>query len=599
MRKLLALTLSLLLVFSVIPMAIVSAEDEYKTMYDWEDGSLTGSSVVTVNNNKVSRKVITATTNTNIKNPIATSLVNTSTKAVLVNGGYSPNTMVNKSYVAFKMNDDFKQNGTSLRIAYRVGRSGGSNMAFSGVKVGGVAYFKQESNNYSYFWYNPVGKTYKTPDGSLSITITEENLKSIEAFLVANTTGYEPECSIVDDIQYTIDESSAAYKVSIDGEEVAEVAKGESYIVPTPREHTCYVDSKDNYYYGGEVVVMNANLVLTTKVETTKVVYTMDEGSRMVGASTANIGYGKEGAEYLDVDGDMKLALKVKNDQRSVFQLPGKWSNKPYYKPVKITFEVSKNVDVSVAFKNMAFSSALGSNNATAGDVYTIFNSTTYVPNTFAINVTEDMYDYKYITGQHYAAASWSESAPVYTYIDNVTVTYEYDFDYVAPEIAGETTDVITTDDKASIRLGEVNGIRFYTTIDTAALAELVGDKKYEVGTLIAPKDIAGDYLTIEDDHIKVVYDMTNGLWKGNQVVGSIVNIRETDADGKGTGNLARDFVARAYVLVDGVYYYSATQSVRNIAGIADAYINTSGSGYDNLAADTKALVDAWAKAND
>ena len=84
---------------------------------------------------------------------------------------------------------------------------------------------------------------------------------------------------------------------------------------------------------------------------------------------------------------------------------------------------------------------------------------------------------------------------------------------------------------------------------------------------------------------------MSNDLWANDEIVGSLVNIKEK--------NWGRDFVARAYILVDGVYYYSDVQCVRNIAGIADAYISDANSGYEELDVDTKALVEAWAKAND
>ena len=167
-------------------------------------------------------------------------------------------------------------------------------------------------------------------------------------------------------------------------------------------------------------------------------------------------------------------------------------------------------------------------------------------------------------------------------------------------EYDGKITSALSTNSTASIRLGKVNGMRFYTAVDEEALLELIGDKEYEIGTIIAPKDKIGEYLTIEDTVAKVVYDYAKfGLYQGQFVVGSIVNLQTSNKYNTQTGNLARDFVARAYVLVDGVYYYSESTCVRNIAQIADAYINASGSGYDSLDADIKQLVDKWAKAND
>ena len=147
--------------------------------------------------------------------------------------------------------------------------------------------------------------------------------------------------------------------------------------------------------------------------------------------------------------------------------------------------------------------------------------------------------------------------------------------------------------------------MRFYTSVDETALAALVGDKEYEIGTIIAPKDKIGEQLTVEDDVAKVVYDHTKyNLWNNSGTgfvgfVGSIANLQSSNKYNAQTGNLARDFVARGYVLVDGVYYYSETTATRNIASIADEYIRDDKGGYDSLDANIKEIVDRWAKAND
>ena len=215
--------------------------------------------------------------------------------------------------------------------------------------------------------------------------------------------------------------------IKIDGEVVAEVEAGSTYTIPTPAVGYYYV-ANDTEYFGGEEIVIEKTIDLTTKVKETKVVYTMDEGKQMASASTANIGNGKEVAEYLDVNGDMKLALKVKGDQRGCFKLPEGWAKIPYYRAVKITFDSGKNIDGTVSYKNIAFSSKLGDANAATGNVYEVATSMVYTPNTISIPVDDSMYDYNYISGQYYASASWSESAPVYNYIDNVTIHYVYDF---------------------------------------------------------------------------------------------------------------------------------------------------------------------------
>ena len=172
-------------------------------------------------------------------------------------------------------------------------------------------------------------------------------------------------------------------------------------------------------------------------------------------------------------------------------------------------------------------------------------------------------------------------------------------------ETDGQITSALSTMSGASIRLGDVNGMRFYTSVDETALAALVGDKEYEIGTIIAPKDKIGEHLTVEDSVAKVVYDHTKyNLWNNSGTgfvgfVGSIVNLHSSNKHNAQTGNLARDFVARGYVLVDGVYYYSETTATRNIASIADEYIADNNSDYELLDADIKALVEKWAKAND
>ncbi|MBQ4155977.1 MAG: hypothetical protein IJD90_04145, partial [Clostridia bacterium] len=186
-------------------------------------------------------------------------------------------------------------------------------------------------------------------------------------------------------------------------------------------------------------------------------------------------------------------------------------------------------------------------------------------------------------------------ASPSTTHIDSFTFVKVGDI-----ETDGEITSALTTQSTAAIRLGEVNGMRFYTAVDETELLELVGEKEYEIGTIIAPKDKVGEYLTMEDNVAKVVYDYAKfGLYDGKYVVGSIVNLKSSNSYNAQTGNLARDFIARAYVLVDGVYYYSESTCVRNIAQIADAYIADANSGYDTLEAEIKELVDLWAKAND
>lgn len=165
-------------------------------------------------------------------------------------------------------------------------------------------------------------------------------------------------------------------------------------------------------------------------------------------------------------------------------------------------------------------------------------------------------------------------------FVDNV---------YYETEVADKapTTDAVSTLDEASIRLNSPNGIRFYTTVDEAKLAELVGENTYEIGTLIAPADIVTNELTHKigkDNYLEVKYEARDE--EGNidyytdntgfsGIVGSIVNIRETGDESDTNGNIDRAFVGRAYVKVGDTYYYSATTSNRSLAQVAYAYKNS------------------------
>ncbi|MGN0172960.1 MAG: hypothetical protein ACI39F_00825 [Acutalibacteraceae bacterium] len=158
----------------------------------------------------------------------------------------------------------------------------------------------------------------------------------------------------------------------------------------------------------------------------------------------------------------------------------------------------------------------------------------------------------------------------------------------------GEITDAISTKSTASIRLGAtVNGIRFYTTVDETKLKELIGDSTdYEYGTLIGPKDKINGVLTFEDVDANNAVDVqflnkdafyTEGSgddsFKG--IVGSLVGIKEEKTSFSDYGNVPRDFVARGYVRVGDTYYYSSTTATRSLGYIASQYI-ADGNSNDN-----------------
>lgn len=186
---------------------------------------------------------------------------------------------------------------------------------------------------------------------------------------------------------------------------------------------------------------------------------------------------------------------------------------------------------------------------------------------------------------------AYTDGTNYYAAGDTVTITEETAFTTVS-------YGALTMDEGASIRLGAVNGMRFYTPINAAKIAELKGmGATVELGTLIAPKDLVGEGLTFdlpEANYANVPYLATT-YFKDAYVVGSIVGIKST--------NTTREFVGRGYIKVTlgGV---SATiyadyagsdiaNNARSIAAIAKAYQGSEE--YATKDADLKAIVDAWA----
>ncbi len=415
------------------------------------------------------------------------------------------------------------------------------------------------------------GKTYVVPASAEGYHYTDGTNDYYEGDEIVVNANVDL-VSVINTYVVTIGESADAYD------------HGETFEVPVPDTGYQWTDGEVRYN-GGEIITVTSEITLTKVIELTTFTYTMDEGSRIVGGYTSAVTAAT--GEFEEIDGDWVLSLPSKADQTATFILPEDWYVKPNYKAVKIEYSISRSANSADYVQRVSFADDSSNTN-----YISIAEGYQTIKTKYSVDVNEDVYGYRYFNTFLKGGANWSdESSQAYVYIDDVTVTFEYDFDYVAPEFEGEATEILKTQVGASIRLGEVNGIRFYTSLDVEALNAFVGDKEYEVGTLIAPKDIAGDYLTIEDDCAKVVYDMSNDLWANDEIVGSLANIKEK--------NWARDFVARAYILVDGVYYYSDVQCVRNIAGIADAYIADEKGNFDTLDADVQALVEAWAKAND
>lgn len=192
-------------------------------------------------------------------------------------------------------------------------------------------------------------------------------------------------------------------------------------------------------------------------------------------------------------------------------------------------------------------------------------------------DIVENGYNYFWMSGR----SGDTNSSVTGIYLDSFTVYYP------AP-----VESPVSTDDRASIRLNDPTGIRFFTTIDTDAVAALnTNNEEVEYGTLIGPEDRIGDELTIDDvtasNAVNVKY--TSSSWYSeNTFVGSIVSVRAK--------NIARSFVGRGYVKIGDTYYYSEGSATRSLAQVAYNYKNDANSGYSLLDDSVRTQVDAWAE---
>ena len=153
--------------------------------------------------------------------------------------------------------------------------------------------------------------------------------------------------------------------------------------------------------------------------------------------------------------------------------------------------------------------------------------------------------------------------------------------------------------DGSSIRLGNISGMRFYTTIDADALSALPNDAVVSKGTLITPVDLLGnEELTLDAtcQKLDIPYKATTYFENNNTFVGSIVRIKDA--------NITREFVGRGYVKVTlgsitkTVYANYKDNNIKNntrsIAYIANTYAKTSD--YASLSDELKQIVDNWAE---
>lgn len=180
--------------------------------------------------------------------------------------------------------------------------------------------------------------------------------------------------------------------------------------------------------------------------------------------------------------------------------------------------------------------------------------------------------------------------------------------DGYTPGVEDEYKVEVETQNGASMRIpgsvsGVNSGVRFHTTVDAAKIAELKhAGCSVEVGTLIAPKDTLGtNSLTLNiSNKVQIPFNVNNGYYSDNEIVGTISNIKETSNWNTASGNIGRKFIGRGYVIVtddksvDHIYY-SSTVSERSLKYIANAFRmdTTQLFIYENC----KDKVDSWADA--
>ena len=158
----------------------------------------------------------------------------------------------------------------------------------------------------------------------------------------------------------------------------------------------------------------------------------------------------------------------------------------------------------------------------------------------------------------------------------------------------------------ASIRLVGPNGIRWYTEVDTAKIAQLKAEgHTVTMGTLIAPVDTLESELTQKTGYkVDIPFDSdeyyTEGTFTG--MVGSIVNIHEEHTDFNPiSGNILRKFVGRGYVCVDGFYSYATlNDNFRSVNDVASSYKESlSNDEFAALSETKKANINRWLSAFD
>lgn len=198
------------------------------------------------------------------------------------------------------------------------------------------------------------------------------------------------------------------------------------------------------------------------------------------------------------------------------------------------------------------------------GNYVTIDDESTFVPEGAAFtfpNNDDDIVAYKDLSGNYYACGS------------SISVTEDTTFESVKL--------TLKTLNSASMRLGNMSGIRFYTALDTSVVQELRDSGiSVNLGTLIAPEKYFGTKSLNDLKHgvdfgktvnyADVVYSSLN-YYKEESfsgIVGSIVNIKDD--------HVVWNYVGRGYaqVVVNGITKYIYAQSDTKLPSKSIGYIS-------------------------
>lgn len=254
------------------------------------------------------------------------------------------------------------------------------------------------------------------------------------------------------------------------------------------------------------------------------------------------------------------------------------------------------NCTADVSYKNQKIGTVSWTKSSRSNNEYLVGDQLkfTFTPSSSALSakISVDVQSGTNSTNASLNAPTTSTSAN-----ESVSVSLNNTFFKITPYIyytdsATLSVTPVTTDEKASIRLNEKNGIRFYTTIDSEAIDFLnTANETVEYGTLIGPEYLVDGVLDYDDVNNENAVDVkfeSDTFYSDNYgftgVVGSIVDIQ--------TQNTDLNFVGRGYVKIGDTYYYSKTYSVRSLKTIATAYRND---GYPGANATQRAMVDEWA----